>query len=234
MRAHRPPVQSRVKLMQGACEVEAPERLECPYSVDALNRAEPFRVELPLVPPRIYPDGHLRLPFKELAEEFHNLGVARELLEGFSALPFIDAQEVSPILGTEDHFVREVSRGLGLLSGRSGDLVMQRLGALWFGLEPRTNGDDNGHVPLLFHTGFVNWVRAFRKTRSEPPPELTCRASRPYNSDVPTAFLSHGPCRPGVRPWITSLHNDRQSREEVIPSGSLECSLLDRYSPVAQ
>jgi hypothetical protein len=51
------------------------------------------------------PDGHLRLPFKELAEELHNFGVAGELLEGFSALPFIDAHEVSPILGIEDNFV---------------------------------------------------------------------------------------------------------------------------------
>src|SRR5215469_14936144 len=72
---------------------------------DAFNQAEPLRLYLPLIPSWIDPDGHFGLPFKELAEELHNLGVAGELLEGFSALPFIDAQEVSLILGIEDNFV---------------------------------------------------------------------------------------------------------------------------------
>src|SRR5262249_47715023 len=102
---------------------------------------------------------------------------------------FIDTQEVSPISGIEDNFVREVSRGLSLLFGRGGDLVMQRLNALWFGLEPRANGDDNGHVPLLFHAGVVSRVRAIPQTRTEPPPELACLASRPYKPDVPTALF---------------------------------------------
>src|SRR5262245_24749697 len=123
------------------------------------NQAEHFRVRLPLVPPRIYPDRNLRLPFKELAEELHNLGVAGERLEGFSALPFIDAQEVPPILGIEDNFVRDVSRRLGHRFGRSRDLVMQQLDALRFCLEPRANGYDHGHGALLFHAGVVGRVR---------------------------------------------------------------------------
>src|SRR5262245_51057007 len=63
---------------------------------------------LPLVPSRIYPDGNLRLPFKELAEKLGNLGVGGELLEGFRTLPFIDSQVVPPILRIEENFVRQV------------------------------------------------------------------------------------------------------------------------------
>src|SRR5262249_27639432 len=57
---------------------------------------------------------------------------------------------------------------------------------------------------------------------------------RQHKPDTLTACSSHGSCRPGVRPWITSLHNDHQPREEVIPPGSLKRPLLERYSPVAQ
>src|SRR5262249_15725897 len=113
------------------------------------NHAELFRVHLPLVPPRIFPDGNLRLPFKELAKELQNLGVAGEHLEGFSALPFIDAQELAPILRIEHYFVRDVSRRLGHLFGRCRDLVMQHLDALRFCLEPGSNSYDYRHLSLL-------------------------------------------------------------------------------------
>src|SRR5262245_13434996 len=84
----------------------------------------------PLVPARISPHRDLWLAIKKLAEKLHDLRITGEFLEGFGALPFVNAQEVPAVHGVEESLVRDVACGLRHVLCRAGNLVMQHLGTL--------------------------------------------------------------------------------------------------------